>query len=63
MASLMTVIFFWHQNLLWKNKIVVPYDSTLKNQLLYEYHSTPIGGHAGLLRTYACLGRVWLGSK
>lgn len=34
---------------------MIPKDASIKSQLLYEYHSTPIGGHAGFLRTYARL--------
>nr|KYP74492.1 Retrotransposable element Tf2 [Cajanus cajan] len=39
--------------LLWKDRIVVPNDSTIINQILQEYHSSPIGGHSGVARTIA----------
>ena len=39
--------------LYWKNRIVVPKDVDLIQQLLQEFHSSPIGGHFGLTRTLA----------
>ena len=39
--------------LYWKNKIVVHKDVDLIQQLLQEFHSSPIGGHSGLKRTLA----------
>jgi hypothetical protein len=39
--------------LYWKNRIVVPKDVNLIQQLLQEFHSSPIGGHSGLTRTLA----------
>jgi hypothetical protein len=39
--------------LYWKNKLVLPVDSSLIQQVLQEYHASPIGGHAGITRTMA----------
>ncbi|KAF7833267.1 Ty3/gypsy retrotransposon protein [Senna tora] len=46
--------------LYWKGRIVVPpAASQLMQSLLHEYHTTPIGGHAGHLRTYARLAALF----
>lgn len=37
----------------WKDITVVPKDVSLIQQLLQEFHSSPIGGHSGLTRTLA----------
>lgn len=39
--------------LYWKNKLVLPVDSSLIQQVLQEFHASPIGGHAGITRTMA----------
>ncbi|MCI61891.1 hypothetical protein A2U01_0083148, partial [Trifolium medium] len=39
--------------LYWKNRVVIPTPSALVQKLLQEYHSSPIGGHAGITRTAA----------
>ena len=36
-----------------KDKIVVPMDVDLRQHLLQEFHSSPIGGHSGITRTMA----------
>ena len=43
----------------------MPNISSLKLQLLHEYHATPVGGHVGSLRTYARLAHrfYWLGMR
>lgn len=42
------------ENLLfWNDKLVIPTGSTLIDQVLYEFHASPIGGHAGIARTIA----------
>lgn len=42
------------QNLLyWKGRLVIPNKIKLIQQVLNEYHSSPIGGHAGVARTKA----------
>ena len=38
--------------LLYKGRLVVGKDSSLKKLLLKEFHETPIGGHAGIQQTY-----------
>lgn len=37
----------------WQDKIVIPDDRNVKNKLLKEFHSSPVGGHAGITRTIA----------
>jgi hypothetical protein len=51
--------------LYWKNRIVVPKDVNLLQQLLQEFHSSPIGGHSGLTRTLARVTQqfYWLDMK
>ncbi|KAG9447555.1 hypothetical protein H6P81_013683 [Aristolochia fimbriata] len=38
--------------LFYRGKLIIPSDSPLRLQLLHEYHSSPIGGHAGTARTF-----------
>ncbi|XP_026398885.1 uncharacterized protein LOC113294724 [Papaver somniferum] len=47
-------IHFSYENgvLSYKGRIVVPSSSTWCTNLLEEFHSNPIGGHSGFLRTY-----------
>nr|GEW80641.1 hypothetical protein [Tanacetum cinerariifolium] len=46
--------FFKDGLLYWKRRDVVPLENLeLITKLLVEFHSSPIGGHAGFLRTYA----------
>ncbi|WVZ01852.1 hypothetical protein V8G54_022658 [Vigna mungo] len=37
--------------LFWKGRIMVPHNSTLINQILQEFHTSKIGGHAGITKT------------
>lgn len=39
--------------LYWKDKLVVPNQSELIQKILLEYHTSPIGGHAGVTRSIA----------
>ncbi|CAM8978888.1 unnamed protein product [Rhodiola kirilowii] len=39
--------------LLFKDKIWVPENMVLRNLILQEFHDSPVGGHAGIQRTYA----------
>lgn len=39
--------------LYWKHRLVIPVESSLIQNILKEYHDTPIGGHAGVTRTLA----------
>jgi hypothetical protein len=41
--------------LYYKERIVIPVPSTLPHKLLQEYHSSPIGVHAGVTRTVAMI--------
>ena len=41
--------------LMWKGKILIPNDSTLKSQLLQEFYASWLGGHASVFKTYAQL--------
>ncbi|WVZ14709.1 hypothetical protein V8G54_012275 [Vigna mungo] len=36
--------------LFWKGRIMVPHNSTLINQILQEFHTSKIGGHAGIMK-------------
>ena len=38
--------------LYFKNKLRVAADSTLRSIILHEFHNSPIGGHAGILKTF-----------
>jgi hypothetical protein len=42
-----------HDLLFWKNRLVVPKSPHIVNQILLEYHASPVGGHSGLQRTKA----------
>ncbi|KAD4180155.1 hypothetical protein E3N88_28746 [Mikania micrantha] len=45
--------FTWvDQLLLYKGRIVVPADPSIRNNILRETHATPMGGHGGFLKTY-----------
>ena len=39
--------------LMFKDKIVLPSDSALLNQIMQKFHSTKIGGHIGVNKTIA----------
>ncbi|PNY16671.1 retrotransposon-related protein, partial [Trifolium pratense] len=39
--------------LYWKQRLMIPKDSDLLNKILFEFHTSPIGGHAGITRTIA----------
>lgn len=39
--------------LYWKNRLVVPNQESLIQQILLEFHTSPIGGHAGITRSVA----------
>ncbi|MCH83059.1 hypothetical protein A2U01_0003873, partial [Trifolium medium] len=39
--------------LFWKDKLVIPNDKNLINMILKEFHTSHIGGHAGIQRTMA----------
>ncbi|PNX87089.1 hypothetical protein L195_g043174, partial [Trifolium pratense] len=41
--------------LLWKDKLVIPNNQELINKVLAEFHTSHIGGHAGVSRTLACI--------
>lgn len=41
--------------LYWKDRVVIPAEEEIVNKILQEYHSSPIGGHAGITRTLARL--------
>ncbi|PNX93307.1 Ty3/gypsy retrotransposon protein [Trifolium pratense] len=41
--------------LYWKDRLVIPVEEALIQRILPEYHSSPIGGHAGITRTMARL--------
>ena len=40
------------QLLFWKQRLIIPSDArSIIDQILFEFHSTPVGGHAVFLRT------------
>ncbi|KAK2367199.1 hypothetical protein QL285_080510 [Trifolium repens] len=39
--------------LFWKKRLVIPQQPDLVKKILYEFHTSPIGGHAGIARTLA----------
>ncbi|GAU41241.1 hypothetical protein TSUD_97760 [Trifolium subterraneum] len=39
--------------LYWKQRLVIPRDNDLLHKVLFEFHTPPIGGHAGITRTLA----------
>jgi hypothetical protein len=41
--------------LYWQGRLVIPVEEELVHRILQEYHSSPIGGHAGVTRTMARL--------
>ncbi|KAM0057208.1 putative nucleotidyltransferase, Ribonuclease H [Helianthus debilis subsp. tardiflorus] len=38
--------------LLFRGRLVIPNDTTIKQQLLQEFHASPSGGHSGITRTF-----------
>lgn len=52
-------------HLYFKGRVVVAPQSVLKHRILKEFHDTPVGGHAGILRTYQRLKQnvFWKGMK
>ncbi|KAF8704726.1 reverse transcriptase, partial [Rhizoctonia solani] len=56
----------WEEDLLWyQGKLVVPDSETIKDQLLREFHDSPLAGHPGQLRTLELLSQNywWPGMK
>ncbi|KAF8757112.1 hypothetical protein RHS01_03964 [Rhizoctonia solani] len=56
----------WEEDLLWyRGKLVVPDSEPLKEQLLREFHNSPLAGHPGQQRTLELLSRNywWPGMK
>lgn len=53
------------QLLYFKRRLVLPSDSITIPLLLWEFHSSPVGGHHGALKTYQQLARevYWEGMK
>jgi len=50
--------FTWCNGLLlYKGRVVVPNDATLRATLLHEMHDTKVGGHSGVLHTFKKLGQ------
>lgn len=55
----------FHGLLFFKGKLFVPSNSSLKNVMLEEFHSSPLGGHSGISKTYGRLKEnvYWEGMK
>lgn len=51
--------------LFYKGKLYIPSSSSIKNILLDEFHSSPVGGHSGIHKTYGRLKEnvYWQGMK
>ena len=50
--------FTWRDGLLlYKGRVVVPNDATLRATLLHEMHDTKVGGYSGVLRTFKKLNQ------
>lgn len=51
--------------LLFRGRLVLPSDSPLRVQLLEEFHSSPVGGHVGVSRTFHRLSSnfFWKGMR
>ena len=49
--------------LLYRDKIYVPPNSDLKLLLIEDFHATPIGGHAGILKTFGRLSEIFIGQE
>ena len=49
----------------YKGRVVLPVTSLYIPRLLWEFHSSPMGGHGGVRRTYNCIssGFYWKGIK
>jgi hypothetical protein len=50
--------FVWHNGVLhYKERVIIPAESTLRAKLLHQMNDTKVGGHSGVLRTYKKLGQ------
>lgn len=50
--------YSWKDGLVrYSNRVVIPPNSPLVQQLLHEHHNTTMGGHSGILRTFKRLSR------
>ncbi|KAM0019502.1 putative nucleotidyltransferase, Ribonuclease H [Helianthus debilis subsp. tardiflorus] len=51
--------------LFFKNRLVIPSDSPLRLQLLHDFHTTVVGGHSGVTRTFHRLSSnfFWQGMR
>lgn len=45
--------------LLYKGRYVIPKAATIIPSLLFEYHNSPAGGHAGDVKTYLRSAQEW----
>ncbi len=53
-----TVGYSWKNEILhYKDRVLISLTSTLKTNMLLEFHSSPIAGHAGFQKTYARICR------
>lgn len=48
-----------NQLLYWKSRLVLPSQQPLIQQVLHEFHSSPIGGHSGIQRTKARIASLF----
>lgn len=48
-----------HGLLKFKGRLVVPKSSSLPTTLMMEYHTSPVGGHSGIFKTYQRIAAEW----
>lgn len=54
----------WRNGLvLYKNRVVVPQEPTIRNKLLKKFHNSKSAGHSGVLRTYKRLAQQFYWPK
>ena len=54
--------FRWKYDLLcYKDLLYIGKDSQLKKKVIFEFHSSPIGGHFGFLKTYHMVKKDFFG--
>ena len=54
--------FSWQNDSLWyKDGLYFCKNSQLKQKILMELHTSPLGGHSGFLKTYHRLRRIFFG--
>ena len=56
--------YSWQNDILrYKDRVVISPTSTLKSRILVELHSSPIAGHLGFQKMYACTRRSFFWTR